>query len=90
MDVSMRRGNGVHVRVTDASMPPPAEFPASATVPFSTFFGDYSGLAVGSDGIAHPVWVDSRNPSFAPGSPDPRVLVPIGPGSDIYTRRLPA
>jgi hypothetical protein len=90
MDVSMRRGNGAHVRVTDASMPPPAEFPASATVPFSTFFGDYSGLAVGSDGIAHPVWVDSRNPSFAPGSPDPRVLVPIGPGSDIYTRRLPA
>jgi hypothetical protein len=47
MDVSMRRGSGAHVRVTDASMPPPAEFPASAAVPFSTFFGDYSGLAVG-------------------------------------------
>ncbi|HEX6673976.1 MAG TPA: sialidase family protein [Actinomycetes bacterium] len=90
MDVTLRRGNGAHVRVTDASMPPPAEFPASATVPFSTFFGDYSGLAVGSDGMAHPVWVDSRNPSFAPGSPDPRRLVTVGPGSDIYTRRLPA
>jgi hypothetical protein len=90
MDVTLRRGNGAHVRVTDASMPPPAEFRASAAVPFSTFFGDYSGLAVGSDGMAHPVWVDSRNPSFAPGSPDPRQLVTIGPGSDIYTRRLPA
>jgi hypothetical protein len=90
MDYTLRRGNGAHVRVTDASMPPPTEFPASPDHPFSTFFGDYSGLAVGSDGMAHPVWVDSRNPSFAPGSPDPRQLVLIGPGSDIYTRRLPA
>jgi hypothetical protein len=36
----------------------------------ATFIGDYEGLAVGSDGISHPLWTDmrtSRFPSPPPG-----------------------
>ena len=90
MDFTLRRGNGAHVRVTNRSVPPTNEFaePGAST---GIFLGDYTGLAVGSDGMAHPVWTDTRNPVYAtsPG-PDPRVLVQAGFGGDIYTRRLPA
>ena len=24
-------------------------------------YGDYEGLAVGGDGVAHPIWTDTRN-----------------------------
>jgi hypothetical protein len=88
MDISMRLSNGNDVRVTSGSMPPSNEFPAPNG--FSTFLGDYTGLAVGSDGIAHPVWTDSRNPIFAydPASVDPRVPVFAGFGADIYTAAI--
>lgn len=26
----------------------------------ASFIGDYTGLAVGSDGVAHPLWTDIR------------------------------
>ena len=35
----------------------------------STFLGDYNGLAIGSDGKAHPAWTDSRVSAFP--SPPP-------------------
>jgi hypothetical protein len=88
MDITLRRSNGSFVRVTNESMPPSNEFPDANG--FSTFMGDYMGLAVGSDGIAHPVWTDSRNPIFmySPTAPDPRVPVFAGFGSDIYTASI--
>ena len=88
MDISLRRSNGTFVRVTNESMPPSNEFPAPNG--YSVFFGDYMGLAVGSDGIAHPVWTDSRNPIFAydPSAADPRVPVFAGFGGDIYTASI--
>jgi hypothetical protein len=88
MDISMRRSNGSTVRVTTQSMPPSNEFPAPNG--FSTFLGDYMGLAVGSDGVAHPVWTDTRNPIFAydPASTDARVPVFAGFGADIYTAAI--
>jgi hypothetical protein len=88
MDISMRLSNGSVVRVTGASMPPSNEFPAANG--FSTFLGDYMGLAVGTDGVAHPVWMDTRNPIFAydPASPDARVPVFAGYGADVYTAAI--
>ena len=32
----------------------------------ATFFGNLTSLAVGADGIAHPVWVDLRDPRLGP------------------------
>ncbi len=89
MDISLNRGHGAPVRVTNVSFPSSNEFPDGNGA--STFMGDYSGLAVGSDGFAHPVWTDARNPIFtystAPGD-DARVLFPAGFGSDIYTASI--
>jgi hypothetical protein len=88
-DITMRRSNGDHVRVTNRSLPPTQEFP-EAGASTGIFLGDYMGVAVGSDGIAHPVWTDTRNPIFSPSTGDDvRELVPAGQGSDIYTRALP-
>jgi hypothetical protein len=88
MDITMRRGNGSHVRVTDRSLPPLNEFP-EAGASTGVFLGDYIGLAVGSDGKAHPAWADTRNPIFTQAAGDVRQLVRAGQGSDIYTRSLP-
>jgi len=88
MDITMRRGNGSHVRVTDRSLPPLSEFP-EGTARSGIFLGDYIGLAVGSDGQAHPAWADTRNPIFTQSATDVRQLVNAGQGSDIYTRSLP-
>ncbi len=89
MDISLFKGFGTPVRVTNVSFPSSNEFPDVNGA--STFMGDYTGLAVGSDGIAHPVWTDARNPIFtfstAPGD-DARTLVPAGFGSDIYTAAI--
>ena len=88
-DITMRRGNGDHVRVTNRSLPPTQEFP-EAGASTGIFVGDYMGVAVGSDGVAHPVWTDTRNPIFSPSTGgDVRELVPAGQGTDIYTRALP-
>jgi hypothetical protein len=88
-DITLRRaGDGVS-RVTDQSMPPSNEFPGVSG--YSTFMGDYAGLAVGFDSMAHPVWADSRNPIFTfDESADARDLIFAGHGSDVYTARLSA
>jgi len=89
MDITMRRGNGNHVRVTNRSLPPTQEFP-EAGASTGVFVGDYMGLAVGSDGMAHPIWTDTRNPVFSPSTGgDVRELVRAGQGTDIYARSLP-
>ncbi len=31
----------------------------------ATFIGDYDGLAIGSDGVAHPIWTDMRTTAFS-------------------------
>ncbi|CAN5160246.1 hypothetical protein BH18ACT4_BH18ACT4_03110 [soil metagenome] len=36
---------------------------------YSTFIGDCMGMAIGSDGVAHPVWTDTRNAIFSFSSP---------------------
>jgi hypothetical protein len=87
MDMTMAvesGGSNVHSRLTDQSLPPSNEFPDSNG--FSDFMGDYTGLAVGSDGMAHPVWSDTRNPIYTyDTSGDPRTPLFAGFGSDVYT-----
>ena len=47
------------------------------------------GLAVGRDGVAHPVCSDTRNPIFGwDPDADVRDLFFIGYGADIYTARI--
>ena len=88
MDFTLAVGvAGSHVRVTDRSLPPANEFPGTSG--FSTFLGDYNGLAVGSDGVVHPAWPDTRNPIFTFDlSGDARQRVFAGFGADIYTARV--
>ena len=45
---------------TGLSDPNHARWFSSATNGKTTFLGDYTGLAVGADGIAHPIWTDMR------------------------------
>lgn len=74
------------VRVTSSSMPYPTQFPDAQGN--SVFYGDYTGISA-SDGVAHPLWMDTRSPDLflcpgtgVPGVP-PRVCtgtsVPNGP-----------
>ena len=35
----------------------------------TTFLGDYENLAIGSDGVSHPIWTDMRSSQFQ--SPPP-------------------
>ncbi len=88
MDISVVKSNGSHVRATDQSMPPSNEFAGSSG--FSTFMGDYNAVAVGSDGVIHPVWADTRNPIFVfdPSSGDARTLFDGGHGADIYSAAI--
>jgi hypothetical protein len=88
MDFTLAVGvAGAHVRVTDRSLPPSNEFPGTSG--FSTFLGDYNGLAVGRDGAVHPAWPDTRNPIFTFDlSGDARQRVFAGFGADIYTASL--
>ena len=86
MDFTLTRIGGSPIRLTDASMPPSNEFPDVNG--YSMFMGDYTGIAVGSEGRVHAAWEDTRNPIFTfDASGDVRVLVPAGFGGDIYTRR---
>jgi hypothetical protein len=78
---------GSHVRVTDRSLPPSNDFPGTSG--FSTFLGDYTGMAVGADGAVHPAWADTRNPAFTFDlSGDARQPVPAGFGADIYAASI--
>ena len=86
MDYSLADGSRI-VRVTDRSMPPANDFPGASG--FSTFMGDYTGLAIGRDGVAHPVWEDTRNPIFTFDlAGDARELIFAGYGGDIYTAAI--
>jgi len=88
-DFTLIRGANA-VRVTDFSLPPSNEFPDANG--YSTFMGDYTGLAVNSEGDAYPAWVDTRNGLYTfdstPGA-DPRVLTFAGYDEDIYTASIP-
>ena len=81
---------GPVIRVSDFSVPPPTEFPDANG--YSDFMGDYTGLAIGSDNVAHPAWADTRNGLYqwddTPGN-DPRVLTLVGNDEDIYTAAVP-
>jgi hypothetical protein len=62
------------LRLTDASSNPFVQFRGS-------FIGDYTGIALGSDGIAHPVWTDFRgNPNLSSDDPLNRA------NQDAYTQ----
>lgn len=87
LDVSLRTSAGTRVRVTNRSLPPDNEFPDTGG--YSVFMGDYLGLAVGTDGVAHPVWMDTRNPIFVSDPGDARLTDFAGYGTDLYTRALP-
>ena len=73
------------VRVTTGSMPPPTEFSGG-------FFGDYSGLT--ADDVAHPVWMDTREPElFACGEPPATCTMPganaaLANDQNVFTRSL--
>jgi len=69
MDVSVSAWDGKDFdsqRATSSSMPPPTQFGG-------VFFGDYTGLAAGSD--VHPIWMDTRDNSLflCPGTGAPGV-----------------
>src|SRR3989442_9537904 len=38
----------------------------------TTFLGDYENLAVGSDGVSHPIWTDMRTSKFPSPPPGDR------------------
>jgi hypothetical protein len=66
---------------TGLSDPNHARWFSGATGGKTTFLGDYNGLAIGSDGVAHPLWTDMR-----------RVVAVLGlSGSteDIFTVAVP-
>jgi hypothetical protein len=89
MDFVMNSTDGSVTRLTDTSMPPSNEFPDANG--YSDFMGDYTGVAVGPDGTAHPAWEDTRNHILTYDlTGDPRVLFSAGFGGDIYTRSLSA
>jgi hypothetical protein len=56
-----RRASFSQLRVdTGLSDPNHARWFSSATGGKTLFLGDYTGLAVGSDGVVHPLWTDMR------------------------------
>lgn len=59
-------------RITEQSSDPGIQFTAGA------FIGDYTGVAVGSDNVAHPIWTDFRG---KPGV--------TSPNQDAVTARIP-
>ena len=52
-------------RITEQSSDPSSQFADGA------FIGDYTGVTVGSDNIAHPLWIDFRgNPGVTSPNQD--------------------
>jgi len=45
---------------TGLSDPNHARWFSGGTNGKTTFLGDYNGLAIGGDGVAHPIWTDMR------------------------------
>ncbi len=66
---------------TGLSDPNHARWFSAATAGKTTFLGDYSALAVGSDGVAHPFWTDMRRVV--------NVLGISGATEDIFTAAVP-
>ena len=62
-------------RITEQSSDPAIQFTAGA------FIGDYTGVAVGSDNIAHPIWTDFRgNPGVtSPNQDAVTMAIPLVP-----------
>ena len=81
-------------RATSSSMPPPTMFPDS--LGNSVFAGDYSGIAVDRNGVAHPLWTDTRDADVTtcPGSGPPQVCAfmelngALANAEDIFTTAL--
>lgn len=57
-----RPGDQIRLQRIDTGLSDPnhARWFASATGGKTTFLGDYNGLAVGTDEVAHPMWTDMR------------------------------
>src|SRR5260370_42338010 len=66
---------------TGLSDPNHARWFSSSTGGKTTFLGDYTGLAVGVDGKAHPLWTDMRRVVTV------RQLT--GPSEDIFSAPVP-
>ncbi len=66
---------------TGLSDPNHARWFSSRTGGKTTFLGDYTGLAVGSDGVAHPVWTDMRRVVTVRGI--------TGTNEDVFTEAVP-
>lgn len=76
------RGRTTLQRVdTGLSDPNHARWFSSATGGKTTFLGDYTGLTVGADGVAHPFWTDMRRVVTA------RDI--SGTNEDIFTAAVP-
>jgi hypothetical protein len=85
LDVGISTGNGMGrlknsrvARVTTQTSNPQVQFvgigAVSGKVLQGMFIGDYTGLAMGSDLIAHPTWTDFRgNPTLAGSTPNQEV-----------------
>lgn len=70
------------VRVTSSSMPFPTQFPDAQGN--SLFYGDYTGITA-SDGLAHPLWMDTRSPDLflCPGTGVPGVPPKVCKGTSV-------
>jgi hypothetical protein len=66
---------------TGLSDPNHARWFSGSTGGETTFLGDYNGLAVGSDGVAHPLWTDMRRVVAVNGG--------TGTTEDIFTASVP-
>ncbi len=63
------------------SDPNHARWFAGATGGKTIFLGDYNGLAVGADGVAHPMWTDMRRSVTIKGI--------SGHTEDVFTASVP-
>jgi hypothetical protein len=85
LDITLAASTGsrtfAHELVTSRHIPPPTEFP-DKTNGYSTFFGDYAGLAA-SGSMAWPLWSDSRDPEYTqcPTATDLRKLCRVMNGT---------
>src|SRR5713101_2192176 len=72
------RGQRVDTGLSD---PNHARWFSAATGGETTFLGDYNGLSVGTDGVAHPLWTDMRRVVTAGGA--------TGTTEDIFSAAVP-
>ena len=81
--LARQQGSGFHSQRVDSELSDPnhARWFSSATGGKTVFLGDYTGLAVDGNGVAHPAWTDMRR------------LVTVrdltGTNEDIFTAAVP-